>query len=119
MKKINIPNSFDRIADLWSPHIAGSVNGQDVRIAKIEGAFDWHAHEGVEEAFLVMNGCFNMEFRDQTVEMNEGDFLVVPAGTEHRPVADAECWIMMIETAGTINTGDEVTEKTKMDLPRL
>lgn len=119
MKKINIPKAFDRVPELWSPHVAGKVNGQEIRIAKIDGAFDWHSHQGVEEAFFVVKGGFDMEFRDQTVPMGEGDFLVVPAGVEHRPVAANECWIMMVETSGTINTGDEVTEKTKTDLPIL
>ena len=119
MRKINIPQAFDRVTEPWSPHIAGKVNGQEVRIAKIEGAFDWHDHDGVEEAFFVVKGSFNMEFRDKTVVMEEGDFLVVPANVEHRPVAESECWIMMVETAGTVNTGDEVTAKTKTDLPTL
>ena len=119
MKKIDIPAAFDRVSDHWSPHIAGQVNGQEIRIAKIEGAFDWHSHAGVEEAFFVVKGQFDMEFRDKTVAMGEGDFLVVPADIEHRPVAKAECWIMMVETSGTINTGDAVTDRTKKVLPVL
>lgn len=119
MKKINIPDAFNRFSDHWSPHIAGRVNNQEIRIAKIEGAFDWHAHAGIEEAFFVVKGAFNMEFRDQTVLMEEGDFLVVPADVEHRPVAQAECWIMMIETEGTVNTGAVVSDKTRTQLPVL
>ena len=120
MRKINIPKAFDRVDETWSPHIAGKVNGQEIRIAKIDGVFDWHSHDGVDEAFFVVKGAFDMEFRDQTVSMEEGDFLVVPSGVEHRPVASEECWIMMVETAGTINTGDEVTSRTKTaELPVL
>ena len=119
MKKINIRSAFGRIAECWSPHVAARVNGQEVRLARIKGAFDWHSHDGVEEAFLVVRGRFVMRFRDRDVEMNEGDLLVVPANTEHMPVADEECWIMLIETAGELNTGDRVSDRTRERLPEL
>ncbi|WP_375202157.1 cupin domain-containing protein [Hyphococcus sp.] len=119
MQKINIPTAFDRIGEQWSPHIAARVNGQEVRLAKIEGAFEWHRHDGVEEAFFVVKGAFTMRFRDRDVEMGEGDFITVPAGVEHMPVAEKECWILMIESAGTVNTGEHVSERTKTDLPDL
>lgn len=119
IRKLNIPASFDRIPEPWSPHIAGRVNGQEVRLAKIDGAFEWHSHDGVEEAFFVVRGAFTMRFRDKDVAMEEGDFIVVPAGVEHMPVADKECWIMMIENAGTVNTGDNQSDRTKTDLPEL
>lgn len=119
MNKINIPASFDRIPEFWSPHIAGRVNGQDVRLAKIKGAFEWHRHDGVEEAFFVVKGRFVMRFRDRDVAMAEGDLLVVPPNTEHMPVAEEECWIMLIETAGELNTGDKVTGRTRGALPDL
>ncbi len=118
-KKINIPAAFGRITETWSPHIAARVNGQEVRLAKIEGPFEWHRHDGVDEAFFVVKGAFTMKFRDGEVEMGEGDFLVVPAGVEHMPVAKGECWIMMIEDAGTLNTGEKVTDRSKTDLPEL
>ncbi len=118
-KKINIPGAYDRIPETWSPHVAGRVNGQEVRLAKIDGAFEWHHHDSVEEAFFVVRGRFTMRFRDHDVAMEEGDFLVVPAGVEHMPVADAECWIMMIESAGTLNTGEKESDRTKHDLPDL
>ena len=119
IRKLNLHDAFDRIPEPWSPHIAGRVNGQEVRLAKIEGPFEWHHHDGVDEAFFVVKGEFTMRFRDREVAMSEGDFLVVPAGVEHMPVADAECWIMMIENAGTSNTGEQVSERTKTDLPEL
>lgn len=119
MRKINIPASFGRIGEFWSPHIAGRVNGQDVRLARIKGAFDWHQHDGVEEAFFVVRGHFVMRFRDHDVSMSEGDFLVVPPNTEHMPVADDECWIMLIETSGESNTGDRVTSRTRREMPDL
>jgi mannose-6-phosphate isomerase-like protein (cupin superfamily) len=118
-RKLNIPASYNRIAEPWSPHVAARVNGQEVRLAKIDGAFEWHHHDGVDEAFFVVKGAFTMRFRDQDVAMEEGDFIVVPAGVEHMPVADEECWIMMIENAGTLNTGEKVTERSKTDLPEL
>jgi mannose-6-phosphate isomerase-like protein (cupin superfamily) len=117
--KLNIPGAFDRIAEPWSPHIAARVNTQEARLAKIEGAFDWRFHEGVDELFFVVNGRFVMRFRDQDVAMEEGDMLVVPAGVEHMPVAEEECWILMVEDAGTRNTGEVVTARTKFDLPVL
>lgn len=119
MRKLNIPAAFGRIPETWSPHIAAHVNGQEVRLAKIEGAFDWHHHDGVDELFFVVKGRFVMRFRDHDVAMEEGDMLVVPANTEHMPVAAEECWILMVEDAGTRNTGEEVTVRTKTDLPTL
>jgi mannose-6-phosphate isomerase-like protein (cupin superfamily) len=121
--KLNILKAFDQISDHWVPHIAANVNGQDVRLAKIEGAFEWHHHDGVEEAFFVVKGGFTMRFRANAEEwhvaMGEGDFLVVPAGVDHMPVANGECWIMMIENAGTLNTGEHESGRTKHDLPVL
>ncbi len=119
VKKINIPAAFGQIDECWSPHIAARVNGQEVRLAKIEGAFEWHHHDGVEEAFFVVKGAFTMRFRDHDVAMEAGDFITVPAGVEHMPVAEQECWIMMVESAGTSNTGANVSERTKTDLPEL
>ena len=122
-KKINLLEVFDQITEHWSPHIASCVNGQDVRLAKIEGAFDWHHHDGIEEAFFVLKGAFEMHFRDDDrqwiIPMSEGDFLKVPANQEHKPVAAEECWIMLIENAGTLNTGEEITDRSKLDLPTL
>lgn len=118
-RKINVPGAYAQIDALWSPHIAARVNGQEVRLAKIEGAFDWHHHDGVDEAFFVVKGRFVMEFRDGETALDEGDLIVVPAGVEHRPVAERECWIMLIETAETRNTGNVETERTRTDLPNL
>lgn len=119
MKKVNIPAAFDSINEHWSPHIAGQLNGQEVRIAKIKGPFEWHHHDGVDEAFFVVKGAFTMRLRGQDIAMEEGDFLVVPAGVEHMPDAEDECWIMLFETAGTLNTGETESERTKRDLPTL
>ncbi|NOX83607.1 MAG: cupin domain-containing protein [Alphaproteobacteria bacterium] len=119
IKKTNIKGAFNRIHEAWSPHIAGRVNGQEVRLAKIDGAFEWHHHDGVDEAFFVVKGGFTMRFRDRDVAMGEGDFIVVPAGVEHMPLAEEECWIMMIASAGALNTGENASARTKHDLPEL
>lgn len=123
VRKINVANAFGRIDECWSPHIAARVNNQEVRLAKIDGPFEWHAHEGADEAFYVVKGRFTMRFRDEQktwdVAMTEGDLIVVPAGVEHMPDAPEECWIMMIENAGTVNTGANVSARTKTDLPEL
>ena len=119
IRKINIPAAFDRVPEPWSPHIAAQVNGQEVRIAKLLGSFDWHQHDGIEELFFVIKGEFVMRFRDEDVPMKEGDMIVVPANVDHMPVAENECWVMMVENAGTRNTGEKVTDRTKTDLPVL
>ena len=119
MRKVNILEGFTRIPETWQPHLAGRVNGQDVRLARIKGAFEFHMHAGVEEAFLVVKGRFVMRFRDRDVAMEEGDFLVVPADTEHMPVADEECWILLVEPAGERNTGDRETARTRREIPAL
>ncbi len=117
--KLNIVDAFARISEPWSPHIAARVNNQEVRLAKIHGEFDWHHHDGVDEMFFVVKGRFVMRLRDRDVAMSEGDLIVIPAGAEHQPVANDECWVMLIEDAGTLNTGNKVTARTKTDLPEF
>ena len=118
IKKISLMSAIAEM-DAWSPAIAGQPNGQDVRVAKLEGAFDWHSHADADEAFLVLKGAFRLCLRDGDLELGEGDFAVVPAGVEHRPVAEQEAWVMMITKADTRNTGGEVTARTKTVLPHL
>ena len=121
IRKLNVNEAFAGIDECWSPRIAARVNGQEVRLAKIEGAFEWHRHDGLDEAFFVVKGRFEMRFRDGgrewSVAMEDGDLLVVPANVEHLPVADEECWIMLIDAEGELNTGTRVTARTKRDLP--
>jgi mannose-6-phosphate isomerase-like protein (cupin superfamily) len=119
MRKINIPGAFDRIPEAWSPHVAARLNGQEIRLVKLEGRFDWHSHDGIDEAFFVVRGRFVMRLRDGDVAMEEGDLLVVPAGVEHMPEAAEECWVMLFEPAGTLNTGERETARTRRDLPEL
>ncbi|MEK9499675.1 cupin domain-containing protein [Gaopeijia maritima] len=116
---LNVPGAFDRVEGLWRPHLAAELNGQQLKLARIEGAFDWHAHPDEDEAFLVVKGRMRLEFEHGVREMGEGDLCVVPRGVRHRPVADAECHIVLFEPAGTVNTGDAESSRTVRDLPRL
>lgn len=104
-EKVNLDAAFATFSEHWSPRIAGELNGQKVVLAKLKGAFVWHYHEHEDELFLVHKGRFVMEFRDRTVELAAGDFLIVPRGVEHRPVAEEECEIVLFEPVGTLNTG--------------
>lgn len=116
---LNVPGAFDRVEGLWRPHLAAELNGQQVKLARIQGAFDWHAHPDEDEAFLVVKGRMRLEFEHGVREMGEGDLCVVPRGVRHRPVADAECHIVLFEPASTVNTGDAESSRTVRDLPRL
>lgn len=116
---LNLPEAFSRVEGLWRPHVAGALNGQLVKLARIKGEFDWHSHAAEDELFLVVKGRMRLEFRDQVREMGEGDMCVVPRGVEHRPVAEEECHILLFEPAGTVNTGDVVSERTVADLPSV
>ncbi|MEP6691426.1 MAG: cupin domain-containing protein [Gemmatimonadaceae bacterium] len=103
---ISLNEKFKAFNDYWSPKIVAELNGQHIKLSKFQGAFIWHAHENEDEMFLVHRGSFRMEFRDRSVTLNTGDFIVVPRGVEHRPVADAEVEVILFEPAGTLNTGN-------------
>lgn len=117
--KVSLSERFARFADHWNPRIVGELNGQQVKLVKFSGAFVWHSHADEDELFLVHRGRFRMEFRDRTVELAEGDFLVVPRGVEHRPVADEEVEVVLFEPATTVNTGAVRDERTRTELERL
>ncbi len=106
MDAIDLSDKLALFSDHWSPRIVAALNGQEVKLAKFLGAFDWHSHPDEDEMFLVLKGSFTMEFRDRSVELHEGQMLVVPRGVEHRPVAEEECAVMLVEPAGLVNTGD-------------
>jgi mannose-6-phosphate isomerase-like protein (cupin superfamily) len=110
--KLSLAEKFAAIHDQWNPRVVGELNGQQVKLVKLRGAFVWHHHEHEDELFLVHRGSFRMEFRDRTVELNAGDILIVPHGVEHRPVADAEVEVLLFEPATTLNTGNLVNERT-------
>ena len=119
MDKINLAAQFARFADHWNPRIVGELNGQQVKLVKFQGEFVWHHHEAEDELFLVVRGSFRMEFRDRSVELQAGEFLIVPYGVEHRPVADHEVEVLLFEPAATVNTGSAGGERTVIDLERL
>ena len=106
MQPINLSACLRQFSEHWSPRIVASLNDQEVKLAKFQGAFDWHAHENEDELFLVVHGEFTMEFRDRSVILREGEMIVVPRGVEHRPVAEQECHVLLFEPAGIINTGN-------------
>lgn len=116
MEKINISEKLELFQDHWNPRIVGELNGQQVKLAKFQGEFVWHKHDQEDELFLVLKGKFTMEFRDRRVELKVGEFLIVPRGVEHRPVAAEEVAVMLFEPADTLNTGDQQGEMTREKL---
>jgi mannose-6-phosphate isomerase-like protein (cupin superfamily) len=117
--KVNLAAKFAQFQDHWSPKIVGELNGHHVKLAKFQGEFVWHHHDHEDELFLVVKGRFRMDFRDRQVWMEEGEFLIVPRGVEHRPVAEDEVHVLLFEPATTLNTGNVRSERTVADLERL
>lgn len=125
MDKINLLQKFSLISDHWNPRIVGELNGQYLKLVRFQGPFTWHHHENEDEMFLVVKGRFRMEFREgsdakssaqRDVWLEEGEFIIVPHGVEHRPVADEECHVLLFEPATTLNTGNVNDEFT---VPKL
>jgi mannose-6-phosphate isomerase-like protein (cupin superfamily) len=112
VQKVNLEEKLSLFSSHWEPKIVGELNGQHVKLVKFHGAFVWHRHEVEDELFLVLRGEFDMEFRDHTVRVRQGEFLVVPRGTEHRPVAERETHVLLFEPASTVNTGDAGGSRT-------
>ncbi len=110
---INVEAAFEKVRDFWSPKVIGQVNNQLVKIAKLKGEFVWHDHADEEELFFIVRGKLEMQFEDGSVHLGAGDMLTVPKGVRHNPVAEQECWVVLIEPASTRHTGDIVTERTK------
>jgi mannose-6-phosphate isomerase-like protein (cupin superfamily) len=120
MEKVNLAEKFKLFSEFWSPKIVGELNGQLVKLVKFKGPFVWHFHEHEDEMFLVVKGSFIMEFRDKNVELNAGEFLIVPRGVEHRPNAPEEVEVLLFEPASTLNTGNEREhEMTKRVLEKI
>lgn len=119
MEKVNISEKLSLFDDHWQPRIVGELNGQMVKLVKFQGPFTWHHHQHEDEMFLVVKGRFRMEFRDREVWLEEGEFLIVPRGVEHRPVADEEAEVMLFEPASTLNTGETRDEFTRENLQRI
>ena len=119
MDVVNLASKFAQITEHWQPRIVGELNGQHVKLAKLEGPFIWHHHEHEDELFLVIRGRLRMELRAGSVEIGEGEFYIVPRGVEHRPVADEEVHVLLFEPAGTLNTGNVRNERTVETLKRI
>lgn len=119
MRKVNIGSKLDLFDDHWNPRVVGELNGQQVKLAKLKGAFVWHHHDREDELFLVIRGTLKMEFRDRTEVIGEGEFIIVPYGVEHRPVAEEEVHIMLFEPASTVNTGNVKTDRTRTYLDKI
>ena len=119
MKPINVKEKLDLFNDLWSPKVIGELNGQQVKLAKVKGEFVWHDHANEDELFYVLKGTLNIEFRDKTVALNEGEMLVVPKGVEHKPFAEEEAWVMLFEPKSTKHTGDVKHEITVDDCEKI
>ena len=119
MEKVNIGQKLDCIKDHWHPRIAGELNGQYVKLAKFKGTFVWHKHEHEDEMFLVIKGNFIMELRDGNIQINEGEFIIIPKGTEHRPTSKEEVQVMLFEPASTLNTGDQKNNLTRENLETI
>jgi mannose-6-phosphate isomerase-like protein (cupin superfamily) len=117
--KVNMEAAFSQIHDHWNPRIAAELNGQHVKLVKFKGEFVWHKHIEEDEMFYVVQGKFKIEFRDKTVELHEGEFIVVSRGIEHRPVADEEVSVMLFEPMTTINTGDQSGKLTRATLDEV
>lgn len=119
MEKVNIHEKLSLFSDHWSPKIVGELNGQQVKLVKIKGEFVWHKHDNEDELFFVIKGSFRMEYRDNLVDVNENEFIIIPRGVEHRPVADEEVSIMLFEPFSTLNTGDTAGELTQLILDKI
>jgi mannose-6-phosphate isomerase-like protein (cupin superfamily) len=119
MNKVNIHQKLSLFSEYWSPKVAGELNGQQVKLVKFKGEFVWHKHDNEDELFYVLKGNFNMEFRDKVVTILENEFIIVPRGVEHRPVADEEVSVMLFEPANTLNTGNVTNELTKQNLQAI
>lgn len=119
MEKVNIEEKLSLFQDYFNPRIVGELNGQQVKLVKFRGEFVWHKHDNEDELFYVIKENFKMEFRDKTVDISENEFLIVPKGVEHKPVAENEVSIMLFEPASTLNTGNTKNELTRDMLEKI
>ena len=119
IRKVNLADAFASFDERWSPRIAAELNGQHVKLAKLEGPFVWHRHEAEDELFFVVKGRLVIELRDGDLTLEAGEFVVIPRGVEHRPVAEGEVHLLLFEPTGTLNTGNTVSERTVRTLNQL
>lgn len=119
MEKVNLAEKLALFSEHWQPRIVGELNGQQVKLAKLLGSFDWHFHEHEDELFLVLRGTLTLRLRDRDVILGEGEFFIVPRGVEHQPVAEEEVHVLLFEPATTLNTGNLRNERTVAELEHL
>ncbi len=119
MEKINLAEKLSLFSDHYHPKIVGELNGQLVKLVKFKGEFVWHHHDHEDELFYVVKGNFDMHLRNKVITINTGEFLIIPRGLEHKPVAKEEVEVMLFEPASTLNTGNVINEKTLRDLERI
>ncbi|GET22652.1 cupin domain-containing protein [Prolixibacter denitrificans] len=116
IEKINLKEKFSKFSDHWSPKVIGQLNHQQVKVVKFQGDFVWHSHENEDELFMVIDGSFTMELRDKTIEVHEGELIIIPRGVEHRPIAKEEVSILLFEPGTIVNTG-EVRNQLTVEKP--
>ncbi|HEU4631147.1 MAG TPA: cupin domain-containing protein, partial [Gemmatimonadaceae bacterium] len=119
LTKVNLAEKLAQFSAPWQPKVVGELNGQQVKLVRLAGPFVWHHHEHEDELFLVVRGRFRMELRDRAIDLEAGEFLIVPRGVEHRPVADEEAEVLLFEPAGTLNTGNVRDARTVAEPERL
>ncbi|MDJ0788421.1 MAG: cupin domain-containing protein [Myxococcota bacterium] len=117
--KVNLAAKLRQFEERWSPRIVGELNGQHVKLAKLEGEFVWHHHESEDELFLVLSGRLSIHLRDRVVDLEEGEFFIVPRGVEHKPVAESEAHVLLLEPSSTLNTGNVRDHRTVETPERL
>ncbi len=119
IQKVNTKDKLSRFSDYWNPRIVGELNGQHVKLVKAKGEFVWHKHDNEDEMFYVLEGSLKIEFRDYAYILKPNEFIIIPKGVEHRPVAEEEVSVMLFEPAGTLNTGNIESEFTRRDLDEI
>ena len=119
MEKVNLAEKFSLFDDYWSPKIVGDLNDSHVKLAKLKGEFIWHHHEQEDELFLVVKGKLLIRLRDRDIHLDEGEFVIIPRGVEHLPIADEEAHVLLLEPKSTLNTGNVQGERTVAELERL
>lgn len=119
MKVVNVKEKFDLFTDQWSPKVIGELNGQHVKIAKVQGEFVWHDHAQEDELFYIIKGTLKIEFRDRVETLHPGEMLIIPRGVEHKPIAAEEVWLMLFEPSNTKHTGDVETDLTVKEYEQI
>jgi mannose-6-phosphate isomerase-like protein (cupin superfamily) len=119
IEKVSLIEKLDSFRDYWSPKIVGELNDSFVKLVKLKGEFVWHHHEAEDELFLVIKGTLLMKLRDRDIRIEEGEFIIIPRGVEHLPVAEDEVHVLLLEPKSTLNTGNVVNERTVAELDRI